>query len=155
MSYPGHWSGKSYPFAEKQSVYSTAPADWASLRSVVANVSKFELEFRIYGHFRSNTPKKSYEDTLSSIYGFLLCYHFASIRWVWHWITHEGWYAIKQENRNWNWNLSIYRSIYLSIFFRLVSIHIYQPLRSGRIWQEVNFYAEFNKFEFRVFLLLD
>ena len=33
--------------------------------------------------------------------------------------------------------------------------HIYQPLRSGRIWHEVNFQAEFNKFEFRVFLLLD
>ena len=32
---------------------------------------------------------------------------------------------------------------------------IYQPLRSGRIWHKVNFYAEFNRFEFRVFLLLD
>ena len=29
--------------------------------------------------------------------------------------------------------------------------HIYQPLRSGRIWHKVNFYAEFNSFEFRVF----
>ena len=28
---------------------------------------------------------------------------------------------------------------------------IYQPLRSGRIWHKVNFYAEFNRFEFRVF----
>ena len=28
--------------------------------------------------------------------------------------------------------------------------HIYQPLRSGRIWHKVNFYAEFNRFEFRV-----
>ena len=34
-------------------------------------------------------------------------------------------------------------------------IHIYQPLHSGRIWHKVNFQAEFNKFEFRVFLLLD
>ena len=36
---------------------------------------------------------------------------------------------------------------------------IYQPLRSGRIWHKVNFYAEFDRFEenfeFRVFLLLD
>ena len=32
---------------------------------------------------------------------------------------------------------------------------IYQPLRSGRIWHKVNFFAEFNRFEFRVFLLLD
>ena len=31
MSYPGHsLGGRSYPSAEKQSVYSTAPADWAS-----------------------------------------------------------------------------------------------------------------------------
>ena len=25
---------------------------------------------------------------------------------------------------------------------------IYQPLRSGRIWHKVKFYAEFNRFEF-------
>ena len=29
VSYPGHSLGGSYPSAEKQSVYSTAPADWA------------------------------------------------------------------------------------------------------------------------------
>ena len=33
----------------------------------------------------------------------------------------------------------------------LYAIHIYQPLHSGRIWHEVNFKAEFNRFEFRVF----
>ena len=32
---------------------------------------------------------------------------------------------------------------------------IYQPLRSGRIWHKVNFLVEFNRFEFRFFLLLD
>ena len=32
--------------------------------------------------------------------------------------------------------------------------HIYQPLRSGRIWHKVNFYVEFNMLEFRVSLLL-
>ena len=32
-SYPGHYflCGVSYPFAEMQSVYSTAPADWAKI----------------------------------------------------------------------------------------------------------------------------
>ena len=35
------------------------------------------------------------------------------------------------------------------------TINIYQPLRSGRIWHKVNFYAEFNRLEFRVFFLLD
>ena len=34
------------------------------------------------------------------------------------------------------------------------SYPIYQPLRSGRIWHKVNFLAEFDRFEFRVFLLL-
>ena len=29
VSYPGHTLGKSYPSAEKQLVYSTAPANWA------------------------------------------------------------------------------------------------------------------------------
>ena len=34
--------------------------------------------------------------------------------------------------------------------------NIYQPLRTSRIWHKVNFFkAEFNRFEFRVFLLLD
>ena len=41
-------------------------------------------------------------------------------------------------------------NIYIYIY-----IYIYQPLRSGRIWHRVNFLAEFNRFEFRVFLLLD
>ena len=31
VSYPGHSLGGSYPSAEVQSVYSTAPADWAIL----------------------------------------------------------------------------------------------------------------------------
>ena len=35
----------------------------------------------------------------------------------------------------------------------LYHIPVYQPLRSGRIWHKVNFKAEFNRFEFRVFLL--
>ena len=30
LSYPEHSFGESYPSAEMQSVYSTAPADWAS-----------------------------------------------------------------------------------------------------------------------------
>ena len=30
VSYPGHSLGGSYPSAEVQSVYSTAPADWAN-----------------------------------------------------------------------------------------------------------------------------
>ena len=36
-----------------------------------------------------------------------------------------------------------------------VFIHIYQLLRLGRIGHNVNILAEFNRFEFRVSLLLD
>ena len=32
-----------------------------------------------------------------------------------------------------------------------LSYHIYQPLRSGRIWHKVNFLGGFNRFQFRVF----
>ena len=42
-----------------------------------------------------------------------------------------------------------------SVLFDDNGYHIYQPLRSGRIWHKFNFQAEFNWFEFRVFLLLD
>ena len=38
---------------------------------------------------------------------------------------------------------------------KILFYHIYQPLHLGRIWHKVNFEAEFNKFEFRVFLLFD
>ena len=38
---------------------------------------------------------------------------------------------------------------------RILSIHNYQPLRSGRIWHKVDFSAKFNRFEFKVSLLLD
>ena len=45
------------------------------------------------------------------------------------------------------------------MFFILVYVHLLilftNPLRSGRIWHKVNFQVEFNRFEFRVFLLLD
>ena len=35
VSYLGHSLGKSYPSAKKQSVYSTAPADWTTMQSWV------------------------------------------------------------------------------------------------------------------------
>ena len=35
VSYPGHSSGESYPSAEMQKVYSTAPANWATLGKTI------------------------------------------------------------------------------------------------------------------------
>ena len=42
VSYQGHSLGESYPFAEMQSVYSAAPADWA-VRSII-NLSNFMID---------------------------------------------------------------------------------------------------------------
>ena len=41
------------------------------------------------------------------------------------------------------------------IWVKIPAYHIYQPLRSGRIWHKVNLQVEFYRFEFRVFSLLD
>ena len=44
VSYPGHsLDGRSYSSAEKQSVYSTAPADWASGSSTAYNICCFQV----------------------------------------------------------------------------------------------------------------
>ena len=51
-----------------------------------------------------------------------------------------------------NWSDEVLLKIILEF---LIHIHIYQPLHLGRIWHKVNFLVEFNKFEFRLFLLLD
>ena len=34
-------------------------------------------------------------------------------------------------------------------------MYIFQPLHMSKMWQKVHFPAEFNRFEFRVFLLQD
>ena len=53
-----------------------------------------------------------------------------------------------------SWTLSTSAYVFVCIYI-YIYIYIYQPLRSGRVWHKVNFLAEFNRFEFRVFLLLD
>ena len=45
--------------------------------------------------------------------------------------------------------------VYFTPSVKRIAYHIYQPLRSGRIWHKVNFEAEFNRFEFRVLPLQD
>ena len=50
------------------------------------------------------------------------------------------------------------RMHFLQDVFQMIAIALImftQPLRSSRIWHKVNFKAEFNRFEFRFFLLLD
>ena len=46
-------------------------------------------------------------------------------------------------------------SMFISVMNESKYHTIYQPHRSGKIWHKVNFKAEFNRFEFRIFLLLD
>ena len=89
-----------YPSPEKQSVYSTAPADWA--RGVVSDildcnivVSEFELLSRYCIHFWTNmlgegiNPSNGLNGTTS------VRLHL----WLWYEVTHEVWYAIKQRNQ--------------------------------------------------------
>ena len=62
-------------------------------------ISEFELQSRYYVHFQTTTFEKAMKTAypssyrLNSITGILLQ------EWVWHLITHEGWYAIKQRNQ--------------------------------------------------------
>ena len=46
ISYPVHLLGRSYPSAEKQSVYSTAPANWASstIRWCAKSINNYSLK---------------------------------------------------------------------------------------------------------------
>ena len=39
VSYPGHSLGESYPSAEKQSMYSTAPTDWAMTHAILVGTT--------------------------------------------------------------------------------------------------------------------
>ena len=58
-------------------------------------------------------------------------------------IKSSGMLTTKTERAHW------YRRV------RITVVCIYQPLCTGRMWHKVNFYVEFNRFEFRVFLLLN
>ena len=62
VSYPGHSFEGSYPSAEKQLVYSTAPADWA-IRTKRNDISDVEstmnvLEYKIQKHRENMYNKK-------------------------------------------------------------------------------------------------
>ena len=74
--------GGSYPSAEVKSVYSTAPADWASY----------------YVHFRTNTLGKSMNPLTPSSYGLNSITAVLLQGWLWYQITHKSWYALKQRN---------------------------------------------------------
>ena len=61
--------------------------------------------------------------------------------------------------KRWNWEFEDFEKTVVEIRLLKVQLNFLlstpQLLRSGRIWHKVNFEAEFNRFEFRVFLLLD
>ena len=67
---------------------------------------------------------------------------------------------LKYATKSYNYtmaSMALSSSMYTHIFIYIIIYiyHIYEPLRSGRIWYKVNILTEFNRFEFRVFLLLD
>ena len=49
VSYTGHSLGGSYPSAEKQSVYSTAPTDWAKVtHELIARIISYQLDDKLW-----------------------------------------------------------------------------------------------------------
>ena len=50
MLYTGHSLGESYPYTEIQSVYFTAPADWANRRKSKQNIGKKHLTRKAFFH---------------------------------------------------------------------------------------------------------
>ena len=49
-----------------------------------------------YVRFLTNTLGERHEPSYSSSYGLNSTTTVLLQVWLWHWITHEGWYAIKQ-----------------------------------------------------------
>ena len=64
------------------------------------DVSQFEFQLRYYVHFRTNMLGKVSEPPYSPSYRFDSTTTVLLEGWLWHLITHEGWYAIKRRNRN-------------------------------------------------------
>ena len=68
------------------------------------------------------------------------------------WKTKQQWNHLKSQiSGMYIW----LHKLFCPYFVAANTYHIYQPLRSGRIWHKVNFQADFNRFQFRVFPFLD
>ena len=100
--------------AEKQSLYSTAPADWVRNKSVLTFTC---LKTKI-----------------------ILIVNWTVWNLFWHYIPEKGWYAVKQSTKPiFLLRIVLLYTTWLIYFKRLPFNHIYQPLRSGRIWHKVSF----------------
>ena len=62
-------------------------------------VREFEPQLRYYIHFRTNTLGKGMALSYPPSYGLNSTTTVLLEGWVWHWITHKGWYDIKQRNQ--------------------------------------------------------
>ena len=60
---------------------------------------EFELQSRYYVHFRTNTLGKGINPRYLPIYGLNSTTTVLLGEWLWHLITHEGWYTIKKINQ--------------------------------------------------------
>ena len=59
----------------------------------------FEVQSRYYVHFWTNTLGKSMNSRIPASYGLNSIIIVLLQRWFWHYITHEGRYAINQTKR--------------------------------------------------------
>ena len=63
-------------------------------------VREIELQSRYYIHFRTNTLWESHEPSYPFSYGSNTTTTVLLQEWRWYWITHAGWYVIKQRNQS-------------------------------------------------------
>ena len=79
----------------------------AKYSGIVANMldcniteSEFKLQTHYYNHFWINTLGKGMNLLILPSYGLNSTLTVLLQRWLWDWITHKGWYAIKQRNQS-------------------------------------------------------
>ena len=79
-------------------------------------VSEVELQPCYYVHFRTDTLGERYEPPYPPSYGLNSTSTVLLEEWLWHWITHKGWYAIKQRNQTKPLPSSVCLSLFLPPF---------------------------------------
>ena len=71
----------------------------AKVLDCVLEVCKFELPFRLYVHFRTNSLGKGMSPMILANYGSSSIAAVLQQGWLWPQITRERWYTLKQTNK--------------------------------------------------------
>ena len=99
----------------------------AKVPNYILKVSKFKCLSRYYIHFWTNTLEKRYEPSYLLSYGLNRIMDVLLQGWLWHLITHEGWYAIKQKKPKYRYIQCAQKLIDTSLNF--FSCHFYKKTK--------------------------